>query len=153
MSRSFVILLVIFGLIVQPVIAAMPAPAGDPLVHSAIPATLSSTLPSALPTMMSSNTDSISLPMAEMTNDDAPEMRCHHGDGKVTDGGRAACCDDCSAGCMSGSCGSPCGSGVMLMLHKISIRLDVQPGISVGFSSVKYAVRIPPLIYHPPRHS
>ena len=137
MIRSISIVLVIWGLIVQPLMAAMPAPMADDSPHSYI------------------TSDSSAVAHA----------KGHHGDENVEEPSKAPChenatdvassepCDNCEMDCTNGICASSCVVSGAAALPNSSVNLDFLSSSSVAAISRARTYRLPSRIFHPPKHA
>jgi len=146
MIRSLGIMLVILGLIFQPLVAAMPVAPEETNLHSS----------------MSSSSDAVPSSMAHMTrsaNEAMTKMRCHKHKSAIdiADEPGSKCCDDCVMACMAGSCATSCTtsctSSGMLISHKFSQLVVPQQHRSLVLVAVEPPIRVSSPIYHPPRYS
>lgn len=132
MIRPIGIALVIWGLIAQPLVAAVPVSMAD----------------GNSPAAMSSDADAMSHNMEHPSSQGSGEMTktpCHESVADET-------CDDCEAECLDGMCGSPCVSSGAAVLQKSSVNLDLFSSSLVAVSSGAPAYGLPSRIFHPPKH-
>lgn len=133
MIRLVGIALVVWGLIVQPLMAAMPAPLMDDSSHS-----------------------------AEMVDSGVmAHAKGHHGDQDVEELSKAPChektsdsvsCDNCDKDCSKGVCASSCVMGGVAAFQKTLVYLGLLGSTSVAASSGARTYGLPSRIFHPPRH-
>ena len=136
MIRSVGVFLVIWGLIVQPLMAGMSAPMADNSPHSSI---------------------------ASDSGGVAHAMRRH--DDKMSNNHRATChenaaddvssepCDNCGMGCMNGTCASCCAVIGAAVIWDSSVNLDLLSSSFVAVFTGARAHRLPSRIFHPPKQA
>jgi hypothetical protein len=135
MFRSIGIVLVIWGLIAQPLMAAMPAPMTDDSSHSLI--------------MADSSIEASA--MAHHGNQEEPSKApCHE---NTTDTASSESCDNCDIDCMNGICASSCVISGAAAFQKSSINLDLFSSTLGAASSGARAYGLPSRIFHPPKHT
>lgn len=137
MIRSIGIVLVIWGLIVQPLMAATPSPVAGGSPHFLV---------------------------ASDSGVEAHAME-HHGDQDVEEPSKAPChknatddassesCDHCNNDCMNGICASSCVISGAAAFQQSSVNLDLLSSTSVAASSGARAYGLPSRIFHPPKHA
>ncbi|WP_390619256.1 hypothetical protein [Maricurvus nonylphenolicus] len=137
MIRLIGIALVIWGLIVQPLMAAMPAPITDESSHS----------------IAMADSGVMAHPMGHHGSQDAKEQSkapCHE---KTADSASSESCDNCDVDCMNGICGSSCVMSGATAFQKSSVNLDLFSSSLVAASSGARAHGLPSRIFHPPKHA
>lgn len=137
MIRLIGIALVIWGLIAQPLMAAMPAPMTGDSSHSA--------------EMVDSGV--MAHPMGHYGAQDAEEQSkapCHE---KTTDSASSESCDNCDMDCMNGICVSSCVMSGAAAFQKSSVNLDLFSSSLVAAFSGARAYGLPSRIFHPPKHA
>jgi len=133
MIRLIGIALVIWGLIAQPLMAAVPVSTADD--H---PRTTMSSDADAMPHNMEHHSG--------QSSGETSEIPCHENVADET-------CDNCETECMDGVCGSPCASSGAAALQKSSVNLDLFSSSLVAASSGARAYGLPSRIFHAPKHA
>ncbi len=133
MIRSVGIVMVVWGLIVQPLMAAMLTESSQSIavVDSGV----------------------IEHVMAHHGDQDAEEQSkalCHE---KTTDSASSESCDNCDMDCMSGICASSCVMSGATAFQKSSVNLDLFSSSLVAAPSRARAYGLPSRIFHPPKHA
>jgi hypothetical protein len=134
MIRLIGIALVIWGLIVQPLMAAMPAPMTDDSSYSA--------------EMVDSGVMAHS--MSDQDAEEPSKAPCHE---KTIDSASSESCDNCDIDCMNGICASSCVISGAAAFQKSSINLDLFSSTLGAASSGARAYGLPSRIFHPPKHT
>ncbi len=141
MIRSIGIVLIIWGLIAQPLMAVVPA------------------------SMVDDNSQSSTAPDANAVANTVPNVIGHHDGHDVEERSKAPChgndtddastetCDNCDKDCMNGACVSSCVINGAPAFHHSSIDLDLlsSPPITAPFGARAYG--LPSRIFHPPKLS
>lgn len=143
MIRFVSIVIVIWGLVVQPLMAAaMPIKMMEGTTY----------LPMTADTGMLVDTgghdgDDFSLAVA-----DSSKVSCH---GNVPEEGSLARCDNCSEGCASGACASSCPVGSTPgAFQKMSTSLDLNnSALVITTTGARSYYGFPSRIFHPPKHA
>lgn len=138
MTRLICIVVVLWGLIVQPLMAAMPV-------------------------SMLDNDGLASHPVLDIDVERGATK--HQGDMDIGDGSNAPChgdtstetpprhCENCDVDCLNGVCASSCVTGSVAVLQLLTIKFDL---FSCSFESAGAGARthgLPSRIFHPPKHS
>lgn len=137
MVRSIGIVLVIWGLIVQPLMAAVPVTVTDDATRSTMP----------------SDSGAMGHARGHHATQDAgrpSEAPCHE---KVTDDAASESCDSCGIDCMNGICASSCVIGGAAVFHRSAVNLDLPGSSSVAAISRARTYGLPSRIFHPPKHA
>ncbi len=137
MIRLIGIAIVVWGLIVQPLMAAMLAPMADDMSHS--------------PIMMDSGV--MAHDMGHHSDQNVEELSkasCHE---NATDDPSSGSCDNCDMDCMNGICASSCVISGAAAFQKSSINLDLFSSTLGAASSGARAYGLPSRIFHPPKHT
>jgi len=137
MIRSIGIVLVIWGLIAQPLLAAMPAPMTDNSPRSLITTDSSAAVHSIGHHGNQNVAKSSKAPCHENTTDDSSSEAC----------------DNCGMDCMNGSCVSSCVISGAAALQKSTLNFDLLSSSLVAASSGARAYGLPSRIFHPPKHA
>ena len=138
MIRSIGIVLIIWGLIVQSLMAAMPAPITDDSSQQS-------------PVIVDSGV--MTHVMGHHGGQGAEESAsppCHE---NTTDPASSESCDNCDMDCMNGICASSCVISGVAALQKSSVNLDLFSSSLVAVSSGARAYGLPSRIFHPPKHA
>ncbi len=133
MLRLIGIALVIWGLITQPLMAAVPILSTDAKPRTA----------------MSADADAMSHNMEHHSNQSSGKMSktpCHENVADKT-------CDHCEAECMDGMCSSSCVSSGAAAFQKLSVNLDLFSSSLVAASPGARAYGLPFRIFHPPKRT
>lgn len=135
MSRSMGIVLIIWGLIAQPLMAAMPAPMADDSPHSTI--------------MLN---PSVAAPAIEHhgAQEELSKAPCHE---NTTDASSSESCDNCDIDCMNGICASSCVISGAAAFQKSLVNFDLLSSSLTAASSGARAYGLPSRIFHPPKHA
>jgi hypothetical protein len=137
MIRLVGIVLVILGLIVPPLMAAMPAPMTDESSHSIAMADSG-----VMAHAMGHHGD--------QDIEDSSEASCHD---NATDSATSESCHNCDMDCVNGICASSCVMSGATALQKSSVDLDLFSSSLVAASSGARAYGLPSRIFHPPKHA
>ena len=137
MIRLIGIALVIWGLIVQPLMAAMPAPMTDESSHSVAMADSG-----VMAHAMGHHGD--------QDVEDSSEASCHD---NATDSATSESCDNCDMDCINGICASSCVISGAAAFQKSSVNLDLFSSSLVAAFSGARAYGLPSRIFHPPKHA
>ncbi len=130
MIRYVGIVLVIWGLIVQPLMAAMSVPITDGSFHSV--------------ELMGSG---VMGHHGDQDTDEQSKTPCLE---KTID---SESCNNCDTDCMDGICASSCVINGAAALQKSSVNLDLFSSSLVAASSGARAYGLPSRIFHPPKNS
>jgi hypothetical protein len=131
MIRSVGIVLIILGLIAQPLVTAMPMSMADDSSHS--------------PVVVDSGA------MGHHSDQGAEELAkapCHE---SATDSASSESCDNCDMDCMNGICASSCLIGGAVAFQKQLVNIDLLSSTTVAASSGARAYGLPSRIFHPPK--
>ena len=135
MIRLIGIVLVVWGLIVQPLMAAMPAPMSDDSSRS----------------LAMVNSGVMAHTMEHHGAQEEPSKApCHE---NTTDPASSEPCDNCDIDCMSGICASSCVISGASAVQKSSINLDLFSSTLVAAFSGARPYGLPSRIFHPPKHA
>ena len=140
MIRSIGIVLVLWGLIAQPLMAAMPASMADnsPRPHSS----------------MASGFNAVARVMGHHDDQNIEEPSkapCHE---NAIDDASSEPCNNCDMDCMNGICASSCVGSGAVAFQKSSVNLDLLGSTLVAaFSGVRAHNEFPSRIFHPPKHA
>ncbi len=137
MIRLIGIGLVIWGLIVQPLMAAMPAPMMDDSSRSA--------------GMVDSGVMAHSI--GHHDDKDTKEQSkapCHE---KTTNSASSESCENCDMDCMNAICASSCVMSGATAFQKSSVTIHLFNSSLVAESSGARAYALPSRIFHPPKHA
>jgi hypothetical protein len=137
MIRSIGIVLVVWGLIVQPLMAAMPVLMADDSPHFSI----------------TSDSGVVAHAMGHHGDQDVEEpskASCHK---NATDDASSESCDNCNNDCMNGICAPSCVISGAATFQQSSVNLDLLSSTSVAVSSGARAYGLPSRIFHPPKHA
>lgn len=128
--------LVIMGLIVQPLMAAVP---------DYMPANNTSTSSS-----MDHGNQDAGISDHSMNGDQTPQAPCHE-----TDAEKAApmSCADCDSDCANGACASVCSLGTLMLLNQTSFNFERLSAVRVISPSGALVQALPSRIFHPPKHA
>ena len=135
MIRLIGIVLVVWGLIAQPLMAAMPVVVTD-------------NDPSSL---ITADSGVVAHSMGHHGNqEESSKAPCHE---NATDPASSESCDNCDIDCMNGICASSCVISGASAIQKSSINLDLFSSTLVSASSGARAYGLPSRIFHPPKHA
>ncbi len=135
MFRSIGMVLVIWGLIAQPLMAAMPAPMTDDSSHSLIMVD---------PSIAASA-------MVHHGNQEEPlKAPCHE---NTTETASSESCDNCDIDCMDGICASSCVISGAAAFQEFLVNIDLLNSSLTGTSFGARAYGLPSRIFHPPKHA
>ncbi len=133
MIRSIGTVLVIWGLIFQPLLAAMPAPMAGNSLHSLMALDFN-VVPHAMENHGDQSVEKLS------------KVPCHEsGNGD----GLSESCDNCDMDCVTGICASSCMICGAAAFQK---SLDNSSSFAAAFSGAR-AYGLPSRIFHPPKHA
>lgn len=132
MIRFVGLVLIAWGLIVQPLMASMPAPINGSNSHASM-------------TLDSNSTSHLMGPHSDQHSGDTSQAPCHESSPDP--------CDNCNTDCMEGVCTSPCGGSGMAAFHKSIITPFLLVNASLLQSSRAPTYALPSRIFHPPKHS
>lgn len=137
MFRMFAIAVIIFGLIAQPLMAAMP----DSMPNGETSSSLS---------MHSPNLHIDTSDQDITVSDQASQTPCH----QVTDDQTAPIsCANCDNGCTNGACASACSMGAIAVLIPSLLTFERTSAGRVIAASIALVHRAPSRIFHPPKHA
>lgn len=137
MIRSILIMLFIWGLIAQPLLAAMPTPMKDNSPRSLI-TTDSSAAVHSIAHHGNQNVEKSS------------KAPCHE---NTTDDSSSEASDNCDMGCKNGHCVCCYVTSGASAIQKWSISLDLSGSTLVLAYSGARAYGLPSRIFHPPKHT
>ena len=129
MMRSVGIVMIVWGLIVQPLMAAM-------LTESS----------QSIAVVDSGVIEHV----IDQDVEDLLEASCHD---NATDSATSESCDNCDIDCMNGICASSCMMGGAIAFQKSSVNLDLFSTSFVAAFSGARAYGLPSRIFHPPKHA
>ncbi len=133
MIRSVGIVMVVWGLIVQPLMAAM-------LTESS----------QSIAVVDSGVIEHVMAHHGDQDVEDSSEASCHD---NATDSATSESCDNCDMDCMNGICASSCMMGGAIAFQKSSVNLDLFSTSFVAAFSGARAYGLPSRIFHPPKHA
>lgn len=137
MIRLIGIALIIWGLIAQPLMAAVPAPVTDESSHS----------------IAMADSGVMAHAMGHHGDQDvegSSEASCHD---NATDSAASESCDNCDMDCMNGICASSCVISGAAAFQKSSVNFDLFSSSLVAAFSEARAYGLPSRIFHPPKHA
>jgi len=137
MIRSIGIVLVIWGLIVQPLMAAMPETLTD----------------DTAPYSMAVDADGMANANGHHAAQDTGQSSkapCHE---KETDNASSESCDNCDSDCMGGICGTACVISGAAAIQKSVNNFNLDSSITISSFSGARAYGLPSRIFHPPKHA
>ena len=144
MIRFVSIVIVIWGLVIQPLMAAaMPTKMMTDSTHSSM---VVDRVADVDISVYAGNHDGSAQSLG-----DSPKASCHE---KSADESSSEHCDKCGDNCANGPCATSCvvGSGVAAF-QKISINLDLNSNTLVITTIEARIYGLPSRIFHPPKHA
>ena len=142
MIRFVSIVIVMWGLIIQPLVAAaMPAKmmTDADSTHSSMVADID------MSAHANGHHDNSS-----PTVEDSSKAPCHE---KSSDGDSSEHCDNCDDSCAGGPCASSCSVGSSAAFQKISANLALNGNTLVTTATGAHSFGLPSRIFHPPKHA
>jgi hypothetical protein len=143
MIRFFSIVIVIWGLIFQPLMAAaMPA--------KMMTGSSNSSMVIEMFVGADTSVDTGHHDVTAHSSEDSQKASCHK---KSTDESSSEHCDKCDDNCAKGLCATSCVVGGVAAFQKMSINLDLDRNTLVITSLKTRSYGLPSRIFHPPKHS